>query len=61
VQLDSSAGSPPIKQVTHPGTQGAGVIGMHGAGENITGGGLTVAGLAGFVHMAKGKIFTIET
>ena len=45
--------------VGEPGVQGAEMTGTQGAGANITGGGLTVAGLAGQLHMPKGGIFPI--
>ena len=39
------------------GAQGAVITGTQGAGANITGGGFTVAGLAGQLHLPKGGIF----
>jgi len=47
------AGNPPISTVELPGIHGADVFGTQGAGVKNTGGGRTVAGLAGLLHIPK--------
>ena len=55
----SKAGMPPTNTAVDPGAQGDDVAGMQGDGENMTGKGLIVAGLAGLLQMAKGIMFTM--
>jgi len=52
-----NAGSPPNSTVELPGLQGAGMLGTQGAGVKNTGGGFTVAGFAGLLHIPKVGMF----
>ena len=57
-----SAGMFPISTVGLPGTQGAGVTGMHGIGVRTPKAAAVAAatvGLEGVVHMPKGRMLTI--
>jgi len=53
------AGKLLTKTVGEPGAHGVSVRGTHGAGANITGGGLIVAGFAGLLHIPNGGMFTL--
>ena len=60
----SSVGKLPSKTVGAPGTQGAGVFGMHGIGVSTPSAAAVAAattGFAGDMHMPKGIILTIGT
>ncbi len=60
MHLDESfnAGMFAINFVGAPGTHGAAITGVHGAGVKNTGGGLLVAGLTTELHIPKGRILT---
>ncbi len=59
LEASFKAGILAITFVGTPGTQGAEVTGVQGAGVKITGGGRLVAGLATELHIPKGGMFTM--